>query len=196
VTDYYWATALPGELADALGALTGSLAPLAINVADSGLSAGEFTTRLDRIVERKRAGRTVRLPDGTTGYYTPHLRQDACWQYAVATCLQVEPDEVVDWRLDERVAAGEAPEDVNAAALEEFAAWLCSRGLQVTYHESPPLELERWIGVVPVAGWFESHTLVMCRGDVLFDPSDPTLHSRPLRKWKPSHCAIGFSFGQ
>lgn len=64
-------------------------------------------------VEEKRAAKPVRLRDGTLGYRVGFPRDDDCFAAAVATTLQVPLDQVPDVRIDERLRAGESPENVK-----------------------------------------------------------------------------------
>lgn len=123
------------------------------------------------MIESGETHRTMRLADGTVGYSVRFLREDDCFAAAVATILQVPPEDVPDPRLDERLAAGENPEEVNRTAWREFEIWLAGRGLTMIVHRSVPVDAERWIGVVPLRGWFQNHCLVMSRSRLLHDPA-------------------------
>jgi hypothetical protein len=127
--------------------------------------------------------RMIQLDDGTTGYYA--RRHDDCWTAAVATALQIPIGELPDPRLDYRLEDGESPEDINRSAWQEFGQFLDSRGLHMSMHRNVPVPMDRWVGVVELPGDFCSHSLVMDRGDVIFDPSfdmfrpfDPVLITR------------------
>jgi hypothetical protein len=109
------------------------------------------------------------LPDGSIGYHI--RRDDDCWTAALATLLQVSYDELPDACIDKRLALGQSPAeiDADAAGLEE--RWLAWRGLVLKFHTKlPPVPADRWIGVAPVEGQFQSHALVMAGDQVLFDP--------------------------
>jgi hypothetical protein len=110
-----------------------------------------------------------RLADGTIGYAMARL--DDCQRAAVATCLQVPIDEVPDSHIDDRLARGASVAAVDRAAWEQLTTWLAGRGLTLVEHETPPTHLKRWIGVVPVARAFQSHSLVMAGKQILFDPA-------------------------
>ena len=89
----------------------------------------------------------VELEDGTTGYAMLGERGDDCLRAALATCLQVPPNEVPDPDIDRRVIAGHDPETINLDAWTRLLAWLQGRGLQLVYHDTPAVDCERWIGV-------------------------------------------------
>jgi hypothetical protein len=110
----------------------------------------------------------VQLPDGTVGYCL--RRQDDCLVAALATLLQIDYDELPDTNIDERLALGQPPEDVQEAAAGLLERWLAWRGLKLELHTELPPPADRWIGIVPVPGWFQSHALVMAGDQILFDP--------------------------
>ncbi len=115
---------------------------------------------------------TKHLSDGTVGYYARAPRMDDCFCAALASCLQVPIGEVPDPRLDERLRAGDAPEVIDADADRELAVWLAERGLRMVEQPvSTAMSWSRWIGIVPLPGWFNSHTLLMGLSRVLFDPT-------------------------
>ncbi len=116
-----------------------------------------------------RAPRTVSLVDGSTGYFV--RRPDDCWRAALATCLQIPPDQIPDANLDERVRRGEDPEEIDRSAWQQEARWLAGRGLRMVAHRKVPVARSRWIGVVPNRGLFNDHTMVMAWDEVLFDPA-------------------------
>jgi hypothetical protein len=147
-----------------------------------------------REVRRHCARTTVQLPDGAIGYYERPARTDDCFAACLATCLQVPIADVPDPRLDERVRAGESVEEVNRSAWESLLAWLQSRGLQMFGHDTPPVGLPRWIGVIPFPGDFNDHCLVMSGAEILFDPVDRSAHERPVRSYSPGDVRSGFSF--
>ena len=138
------------------------------------------------------APRTTRLSDTTTGYYVRPGRLDDCWQAALATCLQVPIGDVPDTRIDERLRAGEEPGEISRSWAEELPGWLTARGLRIVEHTRRlPVERPRWIGVVPFAGMFNDHCLVMSRGEVLFNP---TGDSGLFRAFGPRDVKWGYSF--
>jgi hypothetical protein len=117
---------------------------------------------------------TMRLADGSVGYAARSC--DDCWAAALATVLQVPVHELPQLRIDERLRAGSEPEEVNRSVSREIGDWLAARSLRMVVHQEVPVDAERWIGVVPIEGWFQSHCLVMRRGELLFDPAQ---HLRP-----------------
>ncbi len=135
----------------------------------------EAQRRFVHVTRRLEAGPRGRLRDGTFGYFVRGLRTDDCWAAALATCLQVPIDEVPDPRLDERLRAGEDPAEVDRSAWLALDRWLADRGYRMTVHCKPPTSRKRWIGIVQLPGWFQSHCLVMSRDEVLFDPAAAVL---------------------
>jgi hypothetical protein len=133
----------------------------------------------------------VRLADGTTGYHVRLPRIDECWAAAVATCIQVPIDDVPDADLDERVNAGEKPDEINRGAWEQFARWLSERDLRMVYHHKVPAARRRWVGIVPDRRAFKAHCLVMDRGKIIFDP---TPNMDLFRNFTATEVRWGFSF--
>lgn len=131
------------------------------------------------------------LPDGTLGYFVPSARTDDCFAAAIATVLQVPLADVPDPRIDERLAVGEAPEEIDRFAQDELNRWLSKRGLRLVVHRELPTRRARWIGVVPGAGSFNDHCLVMSRDEVLFDPGRV---STGVRSFGLEDVRIGLSF--
>jgi len=127
------------------------------------------------------APRTVDLPDGTVGWYVRLPRSDDCWAAAVATCLQVPIEDVPDPEVDARLRAGEDPGEIDRSAWEEFSKWLAERELRMVAHKSVPVARRRWVGIVPHAGAFNDHTLVMSGSELLFDPMPELGSIRILR---------------
>lgn len=140
------------------------------------------------------------LEDGSRGYFA--RRPDDCWRATVATALRMQLHHVPDPHLDERLAAGEAPEDIDRSAQAEFARWLKGAGWRMVLHKRLPLTNERWIGVVPWPGWFRSHALVMTRDEVLHDASlwerewdaAEGLTARNVVRWTVRNVKWGYSF--
>jgi hypothetical protein len=140
-------------------------------------------------------GGKIRLGDGSTGYYIRLPRTDDCWAAAIATCLQVPIEEVPDPRLDEKVNAGEDPEEVNRSAWEDMHSWLEERGLRMVIHRKS-FPRGRWVGVTRAmstkpAGWFASHCLVMVGNALLFDPKP---HLSFFQMFEVADIRWGFSF--
>lgn len=143
-----------------------------------------------------------RLDDGTLGYYPdPPWRSDRCFASNLATLLQVPLEEVPDSHVDERLAAGENPAEVNRSAWALYLDWLAGRGLKLVRFDIYPtvpvpadrwitanLALpipDRWIGVLHNSGLFQDHVVVMSGRRLLFDPynmfkdaDSPRLHQR------------------
>lgn len=135
---------------------------------------------------------TVRLADGTVGYCVRAPRKDDCFAAALATVLQVPIGDVPDPRLDDRVAAGETVEEIDRSAWSELNEWLYGRGLRMTLHTELPPRRRRWMGVVPMAGDFQDHSLVFDRREVLFDPAiwQPVSGGEPIADTRV--CEYGF----
>jgi hypothetical protein len=133
----------------------------------------------------------VRLPDGSVGYYVRLPRIDECWAAAVATCIQVPLSELPDDRIDERLEAGEDPEEINRSSWEETRRWLAERRLRMLVHRKVPAARRRWIGIVPDRRPFKAHCLVMDRGKIIFDP---TPNMDLFRNFTASEVRWGFSF--
>jgi hypothetical protein len=136
--------------------------------------------------------REVLLRDGTVGYYMRFPRFDDCWAAAVATCLQVPLKDVPDPCLDERLFAGEDPDEIERSAWREMHDWLADRRLRMIVHRKVPAPRRRWVGVVPVAHErFGDHCLVMSRSEVLFDPIS---NMGMFKRFDASAIRWGFSF--
>jgi hypothetical protein len=116
------------------------------------------------------SSRQVRLCDGSTGFLVQ--TGDDCWAAAVATVLQVPLDDLPRARIDERLRRGESPIEIDRSVRCEFDAWLAARRLRMVLHRTVPVDSERWIGVVPLKGSFQSHCLVMNKSELLFDPAN------------------------
>jgi hypothetical protein len=139
------------------------------------------------------------LEDGTLGYPMRVPRTDDCFAAAIATTLQVPIEEVPDPRIDERLAAGEAPEEIDRRVWANLTSWLASRDLRIIPHRKVPAARRRWIGVVPISGNFRSHCLVMSHERLLFDPANnpsyiPRPDGRKVRTYQPDQITFGLSF--
>jgi len=156
---------------------------------DEAFARGEFA----QVVELLGVSfpRTTTLPDGSTGWYVRAPRGDDCWAACVSSCLQVPIEQVPDPQLDERLRAGDAPEDIDRESGQEEERWLSERGLHLVAHRPAPVWLPRWVGVVPLRGWFNSHSMLMCGGEVLFDP---TAALSGVRVFSARDVTCGFSF--
>ena len=125
---------------------------------------------------------TKLLADGTVGYCVRAPRRDDCFAAALATCLQVPIDELPDPRIDERLDAGETPDEINRAASVALAVWLQTADLRMVIHHKLPPRRRRWIGVIPMAGDFQDHCVVLNGREILFDPAvwQPVAGSDPV----------------
>lgn len=156
---------------------------------------------------------TVALADGSVGYPIRWPRTDDCLAAALATCLQVPIENVPDPKIDERLEAGETPDQINQRALSNLLQWLASRRLRIVFHRKiPVMARRRWIGIVDLPANFNGHCLVMDRDALLFDPINPPLQQiiaqdpkladhmkralgdRPVRLFEPRHITYGLSF--
>jgi hypothetical protein len=128
------------------------------------------------------------LPDGSTGH---HMRRgDDCWAAAIATCLRAAYDEVPDAHIDAQLRRGVSAKRIDMLAEQDMREWLDRRDLTLVEHPTPPFHLARWIGVVTVPIAFKSHTLVMARDRILFDPA-----VQPgIRTYYSIEVDTGFSF--
>jgi hypothetical protein len=118
------------------------------------------------------AGTCVPLADGTIAYYGRIVegRADECFAAALATSLQVPIDDVPDSHLDERLAAGEDPDEITRPVWADIGEWLRGRRLRMLEHQRLPIHRRRWIGACPTPELFSDHCLVMSHGDLLFTP--------------------------
>jgi hypothetical protein len=146
---------------------------------------------------------TVRLEDGTTGWCMSPVRMDDCLRPSIATVLQVPVEQVPDPQLDERLARGEAPEQINRAGWDRLEGWLAGRGLRLAvHHDELPVARDRWIGVVrgqaPVGDElpFMDHCLVMSRRRVLLNPmvSIPPPSGMRAPVYALEHVGYGITF--
>lgn len=140
--------------------------------AQSVLPEAECGAVVDRAIRYHalRVGlRCTTLEDGTTGWY--QRRGDDCWAAAVATCLQVDYDEVPDDRYDEHFVLGVPLDAIEADSAALWDEWLTQRGIRMFVWDTKKLRRlrpERWIGIVAAVGW--NHCLVMSGREILFDP--------------------------
>jgi hypothetical protein len=128
-------------------------------------------------------------------------RTDDCMSAAIATVLQHPIEQVPDFRLDERVKAGETAGDINRASWERIARWAAGLGLTLAIHEKGdvPLDRARWIGVCPDPEGLRTlgdHCLVMSFDRLVFDPSVSVKcpAGTEHRWWDPSQIDYGISF--
>ena len=148
----------------------------------------------------ERAG-PKQLDDGTIGYFVRAPREDDCFAAALATVLQVPIEQVPDPRIDERLAAGESPDDIDRSARSELDRWLAARDLTMVVHAELPTHRRRWIGVVTLPGAFNDHCLVMSHDRFLFDPVHYLEHLTgqsdrhpSIRQFRPEDISYGLSF--
>jgi hypothetical protein len=170
--------------------LTGSALRAAIEAYDAGMRAA-----FDQHSQPKL------LQDGTTGWPARVPREDDCFNSAIATTLQVPIARLPDPRIDQRLQAGETPEDVNRLVWSQLDQWLTDRGLRIVVHRKMPVARRRWIGIVPMPGFFRDHCLVMAHDRVIFDPiwhatEDGTIDGRRLRKFSAEEVTVGLSFAR
>jgi hypothetical protein len=138
----------------------------------------------------------VELEDGRIGHF--QRRIDQCLEAAVATVLRLPYGDVPDFRLRESLESGEAPEEIGARAWAALGGFAARHGLRVVAHERPPTRLRSWIGVVPREQAFRSHSLVMRRTEIAFDPGSAWWHladGRAFRmRFSPTDVTWGISF--
>lgn len=133
---------------------------------------------------------TVELDDGRVGYY--QRREDDCMAAAVATLMQVPVSDVPDPRIDERLARGDDPAEINARAASDLAAWLAEFRLRLVRHRPPPVGRNGWLGVSPGDGRFGDHVAVMSNNRVVFDPA-ANWPTPPGFKVAPVRVAYGYT---
>lgn len=140
----------------------------------------------------------VRLADGDLGYAMAPLRYDECLRAAIATVTQTPIERVPDPQLDERLEAGENVEEIDRDAWSQLRRWAAGRGLRIVIHHKLPARRRRWIGVVPdpAPEPFGDHCLVMCHGELYFDPAVGVVPPPWMKLWRytPSDIAWGMSF--
>jgi hypothetical protein len=147
-----FATAYPQQLRELRTAYSLPVVPIK-GSRPRGLRAGYFWTP---------------LPDGTKGFL--QRRVDDCVQMALATLTQIPPWQVPDAHIDERMFAGDDPDDINRDMWLKLGQWSDARGFDIKVHAVKPGTLERWIGVIPRPGAFQSHCVLMQRGACIFEP--------------------------
>jgi hypothetical protein len=136
----------------------------------------------------------VQLPDGSVGYRSEGGRPDDCFRAALATVLQVKPENIPDSRIDERLAEGYTPEHITETAWRDFHEWLGYAGIEMLVHRELPEHLPRWLGIVHQPGDFQDHCLAMNAWELLWDPTDLTPEGPPftVRRW--ARIDVGISF--
>jgi hypothetical protein len=116
-------------------------------------------------------------PGDEIGYGMEPLRTDDCLQTAIATATQIPIEEVPDLQLDRRLRRGEDVDVISRTSWERIARWASERGLTAMFwaEDELPVPRDRWIGVAVVGAVstvkFNDHCLVMCHGELVFDPS-------------------------
>jgi hypothetical protein len=139
----------------------------------------------------------VSLGSGEVGYCMDPYRTDDCFRPCLATLAQIPPGQVPDPRIDDRLKAGEDPEEINRSAWDKIGRWTDAHGLDLVLHEPAPVERERWIGVIPHPGTFANHCVVMNRDRLWFDPAvsvkSPPGTVRLMAAWFLSEIAYGFT---
>lgn len=152
------------------------------------------------------------LANGDVGYGMAPERNGDCFRAAIATVLQVDVAQVPNGRLDERLAAGEDPQEINRSYMVRLDEWLAARGLAVV-HPKVPVDRDRWIGVcrvetrprdlmlarrygVELCEHFTDHCLIMCHDRAIFDPavSMKVPDGMRLRPFTPEDVTYGISF--
>lgn len=147
----------------------------------------------------------TRLENGDIGYACDPMRRDDCFRAAVATATQIHVEQLPDLRLQDRLDAGEDPDEISDESWQRIADWLDGRGLQLVVHKIVPADRERWIGVCVTPGLtrilderrqFTDHCLVMSHGTVIFDPAKSVMAPRgtEVKTWQPADVTYGLSF--
>ena len=157
----------------------------------------------------------VQLGDDGVGYCMHPTRPDGCLRAALATATQIPVDQVPDARVDQRVHAGEDPEEISRDSWARIVEWLSGRGLRLVIHEAIPVERERWVGVIggrvdeaAIAAVgvesgnadnpFIDHCIVMSHERIVFDPAVSLKPQLPrgmrLPTWQLSQIEYGISF--
>ena len=138
----------------------------------------------------------VQLDDGSVGYTMDPTRRDDCFRAALATLLGVPVEQVPDPRLDERLEAGEDPEEINRETWARLDAWLAGRALRlVLHHDALPVDCDRWIGVARAPDpddIFGDHCLVLSRDQVIFNPSISLEVPRGMQIERPTLANIAY----
>jgi hypothetical protein len=150
--------AYPGELAKVRRQVyrPAGLLPVPVNgSAQRGLKSGYFAAR---------------LRDGSLGYL--QRRTDDCLQAALASCAQIPAPLVPDFHIEQQLAAGMDPDEVDGVNLEKLRRWMDKYGVTITVHPSSPTSAKRWIGIVTTDNAYSDHCLLMNGRDCLFDPAE------------------------
>jgi hypothetical protein len=154
-------------------------------------------------------------PGDEVGYAMDPYLGDDCFACAIATCVQVDVEQVPDLKLNARLKRGEDYAEVNRSSWERIARWAEGRGWQLTPHEQVPADRERWIGLVVSHSrksvvldssgrlithdddkGFNNHCLNMSYDRMIFDPGcsfTPPSDMR-LMGYSPGQISYGISF--
>ena len=99
-------------------------------------------------------------------------RTDDCLQAALATVMGINPWQIPDLRICERLASGADTEEVAAASEATTAEWCADNGLRLRRRDREDHGADLWVGVVNSHGAaYRSHCLVLAGEDVVFDPA-------------------------
>lgn len=116
-------------------------------------------------------------PGDEIGYGMHPYRTDDCLRAAIATATQIPIEQVPDLRLDQRLEAGEDPEEIARASWNRLSAWAAVRELTVRFwpKDALPPPRRRWVGVANDEGQrgqlaFGDHCPVMCKERLIFNP--------------------------
>lgn len=110
-------------------------------------------------------------------------RSDDCFTAAVATCLEAQPYEVPDLHIEELLAAGRDPEEIDRVIARTLGAWLETNAVTLRVHPAGlPVSAKRWIGIVePTHEGANSHCILFEHREPIFD----TAWLLPPRKDEP-----------
>ncbi len=149
------------------------------------------------------------------GYGMHPTRPDGCLRAALATATQIPVDQVPDLHLDQRVRAGEDPEEISRDAWARIGEWLSGRGLRLVLHDAVPVDRDRWVGVIGgrvdeaamaavgvemgnADNPFLDHCIVLSYERIVFDPAVSLKPELPrgmrLPTWQLSQIEYGLSF--
>ncbi len=157
----------------------------------------------------------VQLGDDGVGYCMHPTRPDGCLRVALATATQIPVDQVPDLHLDQRVRAGEDPEEISRDSWARIEQWLSGRGLRLVIHDAVPVDRDRWVGVIGgrvdeaamaavgvemgnADNPFLDHCIVLSYERIVFDPAVSLKPQLPpgmrLPTWQLSQIEYGLSF--
>lgn len=138
-------------------------------------------------------------PGGEVGYAMDPWQTDNCLSAALATATQIPIEQVPELKLDKRHARGEDPDEVTRSTWARIADWAEKQGLNPLYHEHVPVDLPRWIGVVPEFfddNPYGDHCLVMSYDRLVFDPASSMVAppGMKVKQFHPNQIVYGLSF--